>query len=111
MSLSSLLFAVLLLSAHLDSTVLSSSENGANQDVYTARFPNGQNYTYHTGKGHAWAYWNGTTAEDILEGHNMARRELNLSALVSVKQLTLLSSSKMVAEFVYFANIIEVARR
>ena len=51
---------------------------------YTAMLPNGVNFTYNTGKGYNRSYWERTTAEqDILDAHNAARRELNLTALAS----------------------------
>lgn len=81
MSLTTLLFTSLQLLVQVNNAALLSPEDDV---LYTAHFPNGKTYTYDTGKGHAWAYWNGTSAdEDILDAHNVARRELNLTELVS----------------------------
>ena len=65
-------------------SVVCSSKNGTLDDYYTASFPNGMNYTYNTAKSSNRSYWNKTrAAQEILEAHNKARKELNLPTLVS----------------------------
>ena len=69
-------------------SVVYSSESGPEDDYYTAHFPNGWMYTYNTAKSYNRSYWNKTrAAQDILDAHNEARRELNLATLVSTCKL------------------------
>ena len=79
-----LLLLLLLLLSHC--VVYSSEDGPEDDDYYTAYFPNGQNYTYNTAKSSNRSHWNRTrAAQEILDAHNEARRELNLTTLVSTK--------------------------
>jgi hypothetical protein len=65
-------------------SVICSSESGPEDDYYTAHLPNGLNYTYNSAKSSNRSCWNKTrAAQEILEAHNEARKELNLPTLVS----------------------------
>ena len=79
------LLSLLLSLLFLHHFVLSSEDADQSDYYYTARLPNGKNFTYNTGEGYDSSYWNRTTAEEeIFDAHNEARRELNLTALVSM---------------------------
>lgn len=82
------LFSLLLLFSLELRVLLCSDDN-----YHTAYFPNGHNFTYDTGNGLSKSYWNGTTAEMVIfDSHNAARRELNLTQLVSVLYIYLFVS-------------------
>ena len=64
-------------------SIVFSSENGTQLEYYTVMYPEGRNFTYSRGK----INYNDSTAQVILDSHNAARRELNLTALVSLSFL------------------------